>query len=89
MSEPENRFPTIRDMRDKLSELVERGLGDLPVQLIIVPDSTLQAVARASMPEGTNYNPNKPALMIEFDGVDGRIAVPMMSVEKMQSTFSQ
>lgn len=35
----EDKFPTIRDVRDRLSELVERGLGDLPAQIVIVPPS--------------------------------------------------
>lgn len=65
----ESTFPTLKDARDKLSELIERGFADYPVQILIVPDSTLQAVAKDSAPAEANYdNEKKPALMIEFDG---------------------
>lgn len=76
----ENRFPTLRDLRDRLNELVDMGLGDQPAQIIIVPDSSLQAIARASAPAG--YVHNKPALMVEFDGVDGRLPVLIYSVDR-------
>jgi hypothetical protein len=81
MAETENKFPTLRDLRDKLSQLVNMGLGDHPAQIIIVPDSTLQAVAKASVPEWAN---DKPALMVEFDGVDGRMPVLVYSTDRMQ-----
>ena len=58
------------------------GLGDQPAQIIIVPDSSLQAIARASAPEG--YIHDKPALMVEFDGVDGRMPVIVYSTDRMQ-----
>lgn len=77
----ENHFPTLRDLRDKLSELVDLGLGDQPAQIIIVPDSSLQAIARIVAPPG--YVHNKPALMVEFDAVAGRLPVLIYSTERM------
>lgn len=77
----ENQFPTIRDLRDKLSELVDQGLGDQPAQIIIVPDSTMQAIARVVAPPG--YVHDKPALMIEFDAVGGRMPVLIYSTDRM------
>lgn len=65
---PESEFPTIRDLRDALSELVADGFGDLPVQIVIVPDSTLQAIGR--MPDG-----GPPAVMIDLV-VDGSPRIP-------------
>ena len=76
----ENMFPTLRDVRDKLSELVEQGLGDHPAQIVIVPDSTMQAIARVTAPPG--YNHDKPALMVEFDGVAGRLPVIIYSTDR-------
>lgn len=78
----ENNFPTIRDLRDTLSELVGLGLGDLPTQLVIVPDSTLQAIARVAAPLG--YVHDKAALMVEFEGVDGRMPVVIYSTDRAQ-----
>lgn len=79
---PESEFPTIRDLSNGLSMLVSEGLGDLPVQILIVPDSTLQAIARVTV--GVQED-NRPALMIELGGsVEGRIPVSIMSTDRMQ-----
>lgn len=79
----ENNFPTIRDFRDKLTELVEQGLGEQPVQILIVPDSTIQAIARVTAPDGYD-NASKPALMVEMDGTDGRMPVLIYSTDRDQ-----
>lgn len=76
----ENMFPTLRDVRDKLNELVGQGLGDHPVQVVIVPDSTIQAIARATAPPG--YKHDRPALMVEFDGIDGRMPILIYSTDR-------
>jgi hypothetical protein len=77
MAETENTFPTIRDIRDRMNDLVEQGLGELPVQILIVPDSTLQAIAR----NAGQKDDAKPALMIDlFDG-DGN-SVTLAAVER-------
>lgn len=34
----EDKFPTLRDLRDGLTRLIDEGLGDLAAQIIIVPD---------------------------------------------------
>lgn len=61
---PENEFPTIADLRDCLVALVDAGLGEHPVQVVIVPATTLLAIARSTgAPES-----DKPPLMIEFPG---------------------
>lgn len=63
----EHQLPTIAAIHARLGELVEQGLGELPVQILIVPDSTLQAIARnAGQPDDS-----KPALMIDLVGEDG------------------
>jgi hypothetical protein len=76
----ESDFPTIRDLREALSELIERGLGDLAVQIVVAPDSTMQALARCLEP---NYS-GKPALMIDVArGTDGRLPVALISTERL------
>ncbi|KKM98706.1 hypothetical protein LCGC14_1155180 [marine sediment metagenome] len=78
---PESEFPTIREISDGLSMLVSKGLGDLPVQVLVVPDSTLQAIARVlGAQEG-----DRPALMIELrNSAEGRVPVSIMSTDRMQ-----
>ncbi len=78
---PENEFPTIRDLNDRLSSLVADGLGELPVQILVVPDSTLQAIVRVT---GGAREGDKPALMIELGGADGRLPVSLISTDRMQ-----
>lgn len=65
MGRPESEFSTIRDLRDGLSRLVDGGLGDLPVQVLIVPRSTMEAIARDT--QGDSYDVGRPALLIELD----------------------
>lgn len=81
MPKTENEFPTIRDLNNRLSSLVSDGLGDLPVQVLVVPDSTLQAIARVT---GGAREGDKPALMIELHGADGRLPVSLISTDRMQ-----
>lgn len=83
MAKPESEFPTIADLRDRLSDLVERGLGDQPVQIVVVPDSTMQAIARSSNGGG------KPALMIEMAGNGNRLPVAFISAERMAGNGMQ
>jgi hypothetical protein len=78
MAKPESEFPTIRDVHARLAELVEQGLGDHPCQVLIVPDSTMQAIARAS---GAPMD-GKPALMIELSGETGRMPVTITSTDR-------
>lgn len=77
MAKPESEFPTIADLRDRLSELVERGLGDHPVQIVVVPDSTMQAIVRSS------NGGRKPAIMIEMPVNGSRLPVAFISAERM------
>lgn len=81
MALPESEFPTIADLRDRLSELVERGLGELPVQILVVPDSTLQAIAR----DAGAKDDAKPALMIDLMDDAGN-SVTIMSTDRMSIT---
>lgn len=78
----ESSFPTLRDFRDRLSELVDEGLGDLPAQILVLPDSTIQAIARHV---GASGEANlRPALMIELDGgTSGRLPVSVISTDRM------
>ena len=77
MSAREHTFPTIRDLRDRMNDLVEQGLGELPVQILVVPDSTLQAIAR----NAGQKDDAKPALMIDLFDDDGN-AVTLAAVER-------
>ena len=76
----EDKFPTLRDLRDGLSRLIDEGMGDLAAQIIIVPDSTLQAVAKVTGAPGWNAQTDK-AKLIEFDGVDGRLPMMMLTAD--------
>jgi hypothetical protein len=83
MRRPESDFPTIKHLRDRLTDLIENGLGDLPVQILVVPNSTIEAVARTTA--GPDYDPKKPTLMIELEIVQGsRLPVSMISTEQMR-----
>lgn len=76
----EKDFSTIVEMRDALTALVERGLGELPIQILVVPDSTIQALARILEPA---YQ-GKPALMIELTtSIDGRLPVCVISADRL------
>lgn len=79
-AKPESEFPTILDLRDGLSRLIEAGLGDLPVQVLVVPDSTMQAIARDG-----GHTGSRPALMIELDAVEGSARLPatIMSTDRL------
>jgi hypothetical protein len=80
MRKPESDFPTIRHLRDRLTDLIENGLSDLP---LVVPDSTIQSVARAT--GGPDYDPDKPTLMIKLEIVDGsRLPVSLISTNQMR-----
>lgn len=72
----ENTFPTIADLHKVIGSLIERGLGELPIQIVIAPDSTIQVLA-ARVDEG------KPALMIEYHAEDGRQPVAFISTARL------
>lgn len=80
MAKPESEFTTIEDMHLVLAELVGQGLGALPVQLLVAPDSTIQALAR----HAGVANDAKPALMLEFNGRDGRIGPSVISAARLR-----
>lgn len=73
----EDTFPTIADLHGRLSELMAQGLGELPVQILIVPDSTLQAIAR----NAGQKDDDKPALMIDLCSDDGH-SVTLASTDR-------
>jgi len=78
----ENRFATIQDMHEALASLIERGLGDLAVQTLVAPDSTLQALAMSLEP---GYS-GKPALMIDvIPGKDGRLPACIISADRLKT----
>lgn len=72
-------FPTIADMHAYLSSLIDDGLGDHTVQVLIVPDATLQAIARAS---GARPD-DKPALMIDWIASKRRMPVTIVSTDRL------
>jgi hypothetical protein len=59
----EDQFPTIAQAHAVLFDLIKRGFGELPVQILIAPDSTIQALAR----DAGATDDQKPALMLEFE----------------------
>lgn len=74
----ENKFPTIRDLRDGLSMLIDKGLGEHPVQVVIVPGSTMRVIARAV----ADYRDDaKPPLIIELTEGGPRIPVSILSTD--------
>ena len=77
MSGLENRYPTLKDASEVLAEMVARGLGGLPLQVIVAPPSTLLALARNAGHEVGG----KPALMLEFSNDSGRFPVCVVSAE--------
>jgi len=82
MSLPESKFPTLQDLRDGLTRLVDAGIGALPVQVLVVPDSTIQAIARISAPK--HDHDNRPALMVELDASEDRLPVTVLSTDRWQ-----
>ncbi|PWC54360.1 hypothetical protein TSA6c_00385 [Azospirillum sp. TSA6c] len=73
----EQNFPTIADAAAVLADLVKGGYGALPVQIIVVPDTTIQALARAAGDAG-----NKPALMLEYGGGE-RLPVCLITASRL------
>lgn len=84
MSEPESKYPTIRDMIDGLTVLDKVGLGALAVQVLVAPDSTMQAIAREIA--GSDYD-QRPALMIDLTATKdtGRLPATIASTDRMTS----
>ena len=78
MARLESEFPTIKQLRDCLSELIDQGLGGLPVQILVVPDSTLQVIARAS-----GYEGGKPAIMVDLNAGGTGLPVGLISAERL------
>jgi hypothetical protein len=61
--------PTISDLRDRLSDLIDAGFGDCPVEL--APDATIQKIAEGHRaPHQTG-----PAVAIELAGFSDRYPV--------------
>lgn len=78
----EDKFPTIADTVKALTELVDLGLGELPTMLVMVPDSTMQALSRAA----GHSNDAQPALIIEIP-VDGkRLPVSLICQDRLNDT---
>lgn len=77
---PESEFPTIEDARDVLQQLVDKGFGKLPVQVLVVPTSTMIALARDAGHAGP-----KPIMleMMAREGAD--LGVLIASVDGMSS----
>lgn len=76
----ENNFPTIKDYRDLLSDVIDKGFGDLPVQILVVPDSTLQALAR----HRGERDSDKPAIMMQWLIDPARLPVSFISAGRLK-----
>ncbi len=81
MARPESDFPTVADASACFARLVEMGLGGLAVQVVVVPDSTIQAVANVV---GARDADDRPALMIELWPEGGRLPVSIISTARMR-----
>lgn len=82
MAKSESEFPTITDARDALQSLVDKGFGELPVQMVIVPASTLFLLAKDAGHVGS-----KPALMLEMTASAGaELGLLIASVETLRET---
>lgn len=75
MSKTEDQFPTISDLQSVLADFVANGYGELPVQVLVVPNLTLQTMAHAN---GAALGAN-PALMIEITVDQARHPVSILS----------
>lgn len=79
MPKSESSFPTIIDARDVLQQLIDKGFGELPMQVVVVPASTLATLAKDA-----GHNSSKPAVMIEAFARDGaEHGVLIVSVERL------
>lgn len=83
-AKPESEFPTIRHAADVLAEMVANGCGELPVQILIVPDSTLVALAKAA---------NDPAAdkvrMMEFTAAGRDMGLLLASVDALNGDLNR
>jgi hypothetical protein len=70
MRRPESDFPAIKHLRDRLTDLIENGLGDLPVQILVVPNSTNKPTLMIELEivEGSRL----PVSMISTEQMRGR-----------------
>lgn len=78
----ENEFPTIGDFCDVLNKIRSDGFGDLPAQVLVVPDSTIQALARHAGAK----DDDKPALMLLFRSDNSRPECGLVTTDRMQDT---
>lgn len=76
-------LPTIRDLRDMLSEIVDQGLGDAPAQIVVALASTLQAIARAG---GHSDALGAAGLMVQFPGKGGRGPASIYTTDNLPVT---
>lgn len=74
----ENEFPTIKELRDQLSKLVSAGLGELPFQIVVAPDSTIQALAKHYSRQQT-----KPAIMVEYIVAGRPVGISFITTERL------
>jgi hypothetical protein len=77
---PEYQLPTIKDLYDRLGSLMAEGLGDLPVHVLAVPDSTLQAIARVV--SGPEYDQYGPAYQLSLSDTPEGAPVMLISSER-------
>lgn len=75
----ESTFPTIQDYRDLLTKLVDEGFGDHPAQILIVPSSTLDVLAKHAGATG-----GRAALMLAYGNASGRQEACLTTVERLK-----
>lgn len=78
----EETLPTLNDLQAVIAQLIADGFGELPVQIVVAPDSTLQALARRQTDE-------KPALMIEYQASEERLPVCVLSTARLTASGVQ
>lgn len=78
---------TINDIADAMCHLVEKGLGHLPINGLVVPDATLQAIARNVM-EGDYEEPQDMVVMVSTKA-PGSPEVEIVSFDNEESVTLQ
>ena len=71
-------LPTIADVHAYLGSLIEAGLADAVIQVVVAPSSTVQAIARAT---GDRQMDAKPAQMIQGIVSDLRLPVTIVTTD--------
>lgn len=65
-----DRATTLREARDRLSELIALGLGDVPVTGLIAPQDALNQIQRAALPR-KDPTDMRPSMALHYGTLGG------------------